>query len=78
LDHERGDWFEGAIDREPHFKDGPKSHIWKCTYHTTRALMNCLALVGEEGERGLGKRFSRRKRAMREFIEQWRKTGKSG
>ena len=49
LDDEHGDWFEGGIDREPHFRTGPKSHIWKCTYHTVRALSNCIALLGGGG-----------------------------
>ncbi len=50
LDDRYGDWFEGGIDREPHFRTGQKSHIWKCTYHTVRALVNCIALLGEKGE----------------------------
>ena len=54
LDHENGDWFEGGIDKEPHFKTGPKSHIWKCTYHTVRALVNCIVLLGEKGETNPG------------------------
>jgi mannobiose 2-epimerase len=48
LDPENGDWFEGGLDKEPHLKTGPKSHIWKCTYHSSRALMNCLTLLREE------------------------------
>jgi len=77
LDHERGDWFEGAIDREPNHKNGPKSHIWKCNYHNSRALMNCLALFAEEGEGGLRSRFARRKRGMRKLVEHWRKVAAS-
>ena len=48
MDSTNGDWFEGGLDKEPHFKTGLKSHIWKCTYHTGRALMNCIALLSEE------------------------------
>ncbi|HTR81443.1 MAG TPA: AGE family epimerase/isomerase [Bacteroidota bacterium] len=47
LDPENGDWFEGGLDKEPHFKTGPKGHIWKGTYHTGRALMNCIDLLNE-------------------------------
>ena len=45
IDSAGGDWFEGGIDKEPHFRKGPKSHMWKCTYHTCRALMNCISLL---------------------------------
>lgn len=48
IDSNNGDWFEGGVDKEPHFKTGPKSHIWKCTYHTSRALMNCIDLLNEK------------------------------
>lgn len=67
LDHENGDWFEGGIDKEPHFKTGPKSHIWKCTYHTGRTLMNCIALLSENGEAHTG--IARKKRDMEELIK---------
>ena len=45
IDSAGGDWYEGGIDKEPHFRKGPKSHMWKCTYHTCRALMNCISLL---------------------------------
>ena len=45
IDHERGDWFEGGIDKEPQFRTGQKSQMWKCTYHTGRALMNCIDMM---------------------------------
>jgi mannobiose 2-epimerase len=45
IDPVNGDWFEGGIDKEPQFRSGQKSHMWKCTYHTSRALMNCIALL---------------------------------
>jgi mannobiose 2-epimerase len=48
IDSNNGDWFEGGMDKEPHFKTGPKSRIWKCTYHTSRALMNCIDLLSEK------------------------------
>jgi cellobiose epimerase len=50
IDTVGGDWFEGGIDKEPHFRMGPKSHMWKCTYHTCRALMNCMSLLRENSE----------------------------
>jgi cellobiose epimerase len=66
IDWERGDWFEGGLDREPHFKTGPKSHIWKCTYHTTRALTNCITMLGGGSEK--------RGEETDEFIEHWKRT----
>ena len=70
LDHERGDWFEGGLDKEPHLKTGPKSHIWKCTYHTGRSLMNCIALLSgpEESRPGI----MARKRALEDLIAHFR------
>jgi cellobiose epimerase len=50
IDAAGGDWYEGGIDKEPHFRKGPKSHMWKCTYHTCRALMNCMSLLDENSQ----------------------------
>jgi mannobiose 2-epimerase len=77
IDRHRGDWFEGGLDKEPHFQDGPKSHLWKCTYHTGRTLMNCLALVGQPGAAGLGEKFAARKRELASFVEHWRAVASS-
>lgn len=63
IDSEGGDWFEGGIDKEPHFRTGPKSHMWKCTYHTGRALMNCISIL--EGDAG---------KEINKFIHYWRET----
>lgn len=48
IDHERGGWYEGGLDRQPEFADGPKAHIWKGPYHTVRALMNLARRLGGE------------------------------
>jgi cellobiose epimerase len=71
IDAENGDWFEGGIDKEPHFKTGPKSHIWKCTYHTGRALMNCIDILEE------GKSNSREKEILT-LIDWWKNIARSG
>jgi mannobiose 2-epimerase len=42
IDHEYGDWFEEGLDREPQRKTALKGHIWKATYHQSRALLNCI------------------------------------
>jgi mannobiose 2-epimerase len=62
IDAEGGDWFEGGIDKEPHFRTGPKSHMWKCTYHTGRTLMNCSAIFQGDSNKEINK-----------LIEHWRK-----
>jgi mannobiose 2-epimerase len=63
IDAQGGDWFEGGIDKEPHFRTGPKSHMWKCTYHTGRALMNCSTILQGDSHKEVNR-----------FIEYWRKT----
>ena len=70
LDHERGDWFEGGLDREPFFIDGPKSHMWKCTYHTSRALMNCIAMQANGFEESPGIRAAQQ--SMNRLINHWK------
>ena len=76
LDDENGDWFEGGLDKEPHFKTGPKSHIWKCTYHTSRALMNCITMLSDEASIPANSKLLHHKREMNKFLEWWRKVGK--
>jgi len=46
IDQEHGGWYEGGLDRQPDYKDAPKGHIWKGGYHTSRALMNCIDMLG--------------------------------
>jgi len=76
IDHDNGDWFEGGIDKEPQFKTGPKSHMWKCTYHTCRALMNCITMLADEKAmypvESPG--FVSGKKKSDEFIDHWKKT----
>ena len=72
LDHEHGDWFEGGLDQEPELRTAPKSHIWKCTYHTARALMNCIALLSDETDMTSGLR--ERRKALQSFIAHWKRT----
>ncbi|RPH37411.1 N-acylglucosamine 2-epimerase [bacterium] len=67
IDWDGGDWFEGGLDKEPHLQSGPKSHIWKCTYHTTRALTNCITMLGGGTEKG--------RKEMAEFVDHWKFIG---
>jgi len=71
LDHQRGDWFEGGLDQEPDYRNGPKSHMRKCTYHTGRALMNCIALLSDANEAGPGVR--KQKQDLQSMITHWRR-----
>ncbi|AYL96755.1 AGE family epimerase/isomerase [Mucilaginibacter celer] len=42
IDHEHGDWYPGGLDKQPQYKTALKGQIWKGTYHTFRALFNCV------------------------------------
>ncbi len=76
LDYDNGDWFEGGLDKEPHFKTEPKGHIWKCTYHTARALMNCIKMLSNENYFLLkeSEGFKERKKSFDNFLDHWRRT----
>jgi mannobiose 2-epimerase len=45
IDREYGDWYPGGIDKEPADKLAMKAQIWKCNYHTSRSLMNCIKML---------------------------------
>ncbi len=76
LDYEYGDWYEGGLDKEPHFKSGKKGHIWKCTYHTGRALMNCIKMLAGNDYYLMkeSKGFFEAKTDSDKFIKHWQKT----
>ncbi len=78
LDYENGDWFEGGLDKEPDFKKGPKGHIWKCTYHTCRALMNCLVMLSDKNDSLYSTKegFRHIKDEHDKFIEHWKSVAK--
>ena len=42
IDPKYGGWYWGGVDEAPNVERGPKSSIWKCNYHTTRGLENCV------------------------------------
>jgi mannobiose 2-epimerase len=50
IDHVNGDWYEEGLDKEPQRKTALKGHIWKGTYHTFRALSNCVKRLSADGE----------------------------
>jgi|YelNatPaOPRAMG01_1025707.scaffolds.fasta_scaffold00364_11 mannobiose 2-epimerase len=74
IDYENGDWFEGGLDREPHFKTGPKGHIWKCVYHTGRAIMNCITMLSlDDSKLKLNNEgFIQNVNRFNEFINHWK------
>jgi mannobiose 2-epimerase len=77
LDHEYGDWFEGGLDREPHFRNGRKGHIWKAAYHTGRTLMNCIKMLSIDDAEPCFKNegFLKEVAEFSEFIEHWKSIG---
>lgn len=48
IDTEHGDWYWGSLEKKPFYKTEPKANIWKGTYHTARALMNCIKMLSDE------------------------------
>ncbi|MGA9120244.1 MAG: AGE family epimerase/isomerase, partial [Bacteroidota bacterium] len=42
IDHEHGGWYWGGTDIVPANVKSAKSTIWKCNYHTSRAIINCI------------------------------------
>ncbi|HUI30549.1 MAG TPA: AGE family epimerase/isomerase [Candidatus Acidoferrales bacterium] len=50
IDHKYGGWFWGGIDEAPNLELGSKSSIWKCNYHTTRGLENCMKRLARSSE----------------------------
>jgi mannobiose 2-epimerase len=48
IDHDRGEWYSGGIDKEPQAANGMKGHIWKAAYHQIRSLTNCIDRLKEK------------------------------
>jgi mannobiose 2-epimerase len=48
IDQEHGDWYQGGIDKQPQYKTALKGQIWKGTYHTLRAFINCIAQLNPD------------------------------
>jgi mannobiose 2-epimerase len=49
IDHERGGWYIGGIDKEPEAAERDKGGIWKSAYHDGRALMNVVSRLRKPG-----------------------------
>ena len=48
IDPEHGGWYWGGTDIVPRNKYVPKVSIWKCNYHTSRSLINCINRLKSE------------------------------
>ncbi|HTY11444.1 MAG TPA: glycosyl hydrolase [Bacteroidota bacterium] len=48
IDRERGGFYWGGIDIVPGNVYAPKASIWKCNYHTSRGLINCINRLKSE------------------------------
>ena len=53
IDPVHGGWYWGGTDGDPGVVSSPKASIWKCNYHTSRGLINCIRRL-EEGPAGRG------------------------
>jgi mannobiose 2-epimerase len=52
IDDEHGGWYWGGADIVPENRRSAKSSIWKCNYHTSRGLINCIVrLAHDHGDR---------------------------
>ena len=45
IDAERGGWYWGGADILPANRQSAKGSVWKCNYHTSRALINCIKRI---------------------------------
>lgn len=45
IDANFGGWYWSGIDKDPRSKFTAKASIWKCNYHTSRGLINCIKML---------------------------------
>ncbi len=74
IDSEYGDWYWGSLEKETHYKTEPKGTIWKGTYHTARALMNCIIMLADKnfGLYRKNDQFKKSKIHFDNLIEHWK------
>lgn len=48
IDHQYKGWYSWGSDYNPETKRSSKANIWKGTYHTSRSLFRCIAMLNEE------------------------------
>jgi mannobiose 2-epimerase len=49
IDNEHGGWYWGGADIVPDNRFSVKGSIWKCNYHTSRGLINCIKRLKDTG-----------------------------
>lgn len=69
-DHRNGDWYERGTDTDPSVRRHPKSHMWRCTYHIGRALMNAVALTNDDEYWTPG--IHKHRRGLQAMIDHWK------
>lgn len=47
IDGKSGGWYAEGLDTAPDAAHWPKAQIWKTSYHTARAYMNCIQMLRE-------------------------------
>jgi mannobiose 2-epimerase len=47
IDKQHGGWYNYGLDTFPENAEQQKSHIWKTTYHNTRAMVHCIRMLRE-------------------------------
>jgi mannobiose 2-epimerase len=74
IDDKYGDWYWGSLEKEPFYKTEPKGNIWKGTYHTGRALMNCIKMLANEKFPLMktNEGFRKEKNSFDELIGHWK------
>jgi len=74
IDHLYGDWYWGSLEKETFQRFEPKGSIWKGTYHTGRALMNCITMLTEKNSTFYQEHegFKKIKNDFDKFIDHWR------
>jgi mannobiose 2-epimerase len=50
IDKKHGEWFINGSNYNPSVVNAPKATVWKCNYHNSRALMNCIRMLRNENE----------------------------
>jgi len=50
IDYEYGGFYINGLDEDKSYRKAPKATIWKGNYHTIRAMVQCVEMLGERGK----------------------------
>jgi mannobiose 2-epimerase len=70
-EHLLGNRCENGSDHEPDNNTAPDSRMWEFTNHTSRVLMNCIALMSDKMQRNTG--VLERKHTLQELVNHWKR-----